>query len=112
MPPFLGQGANQAVQDSYCLARKISEYNKRLSTSSLELINEEEKSISLQEYLKDYENTRWKPTSDITLKAALLGYLETGGKGIPSKFRDVFFFTLDKLGVAQRIYLGGATPKV
>jgi salicylate hydroxylase len=25
MPPFMGQGANQAMQDAYCLANKLSQ---------------------------------------------------------------------------------------
>ena len=55
---------------------------------------------------------RWKPTADITLKAALLGYLETGNGDFLAKFRDAFFFSMGKIGVAKKVYLDGATPKV
>jgi len=27
LPPFLGQGSNQAIQDAYCMAKKLYEYN-------------------------------------------------------------------------------------
>merc|ERR1712071_720619 len=110
MPPFLGQGANQAIQDAYCLASKISEYNENLNVLST---NESQEDVikPIQKYIKDYENQRWKPTADIILKAAFLGYLEIGG-GFLSKFRDAFFFIMGKIGVAKKIYLDGTTPKV
>jgi 2-polyprenyl-6-methoxyphenol hydroxylase-like FAD-dependent oxidoreductase len=37
MPPFLGQGSNQAIQDSYCLAKKIFEFNKALANDDDEI---------------------------------------------------------------------------
>jgi len=102
MPPFLGQGCNQAMQDSYCLAKKLFEYNQLVddltsdNTMNDDIVSdteaEESERKSLKSLLKEYENQRWRPCADITLKAAFLGYLETGGEGIPSKFRDVLFF--------------------
>lgn len=112
MPPFLGQGSNQAVQDAYCLACKIAEYNNNLNASPSTSSEDQEKPKSLKKLIDEYEKQRWKPTSDITLKAAFLGYLETGGEGFLSKFRDTFFFTMGKIGVARKIFLDGATPKV
>ena len=85
MPPFLGQGANQAMQDSCSLAAKIFEYNSQVSTSSSE--------PDLKALLKEYENRRWLPITSITVKAALLGYLEVGPSLI-SNFRDVFFLVM------------------
>jgi hypothetical protein len=47
------------------------------------------------------------------VKAAILGYLETGGpNGFYSKFRDLFFKTLFTLGIATKVLLGAATPNV
>jgi len=121
MPPFLGQGANQAIQDAYCLASKISEYNSNLSPNSMATsasanananANEEDEKKSLKELLNEYENQRWKTTTLITLKAAFLGYLEAGQEGFLSTFRDAFFFFAGKIGLARKIYLDGATPKV
>ena len=66
----------------------------------------------LQHFLKNYEKVRWKPTADITLKAAFLGYLETGNSDFLSKFRDAFFFSMGKIGIAKKVFLDGATPKV
>eukprot|EP00815_Leptocylindrus_aporus_P002186 CAMPEP_0116058928 /NCGR_PEP_ID=MMETSP0322-20121206/5498_1 /TAXON_ID=163516 /ORGANISM="Leptocylindrus danicus var. apora, Strain B651" /LENGTH=498 /DNA_ID=CAMNT_0003543223 /DNA_START=146 /DNA_END=1643 /DNA_ORIENTATION=+ len=100
MPPFLGQGANQAVQDSYCLASKIHQFNTEIKVST---------ELSFREYLNSYEKTRWLPTTSITLKAALLGYLEVGG-GFLSTFRDNFFKVMGAIGVAEKVFLDGATP--
>mmetsp|Transcript_8082 Transcript_8082/g.11747 ORF Transcript_8082/g.11747 Transcript_8082/m.11747 type:complete len:536 (-) Transcript_8082:86-1693(-) len=102
MPPFLGQGSNQAIQDAYCLAAKLYEYNNNNNGSDGE---------NLQAYLKRYETIRWKPTASISLKAFLLGYLESG-KGFIGKFRDAFFRTCGILGIAEKIYFGAAVPAV
>eukprot|EP00592_Proboscia_alata_P001311 CAMPEP_0194374204 /NCGR_PEP_ID=MMETSP0174-20130528/22580_1 /TAXON_ID=216777 /ORGANISM="Proboscia alata, Strain PI-D3" /LENGTH=516 /DNA_ID=CAMNT_0039153617 /DNA_START=222 /DNA_END=1769 /DNA_ORIENTATION=- len=97
MPPFLGQGANQAVQDSYCLATTIFQHNddirRRLSTDNkcLSVEGELKRELSLRILLKEYERKRWVPTASITFKSIFLGYLETGEDGFLSKFRDSFF---------------------
>lgn len=122
MPPFLGQGANQAVQDAYSLALEIDQYNRNLlqpfnydnnGNPNINVDNEEnnESIMTLQEHLKRYESKRWIVTTSLTAKAAFLGYLETGG-GFLSKFRDVFFLTMGKIGVARKVFLDGATPRV
>ncbi len=67
---------------------------------------------SLPKLLKEYENTRWYPTTSITLKAAFLGYLETGGEGFLSKFRDTFFKVAGKVGIARKVFLDAATPRL
>jgi len=108
MPPFLGQGANQAIQDAYLLAQKICLFNSELQGSRIADMKPD-----LRALLKEYEYTRWKPTTSITAKAAILGYLETGGRdGFFSKFRDVFFKTLSIAGIPTRVLLDAATPKV
>lgn len=104
MPPFLGQGANQAIQDCYSLAQKVHDFNNALIL---------EAPTDLGSLLKQYEKSRWLPTTSITAKAAILGYLETGGRnGFYSKFRDVFFKVLALLGIPQRVLIDAATPKV
>jgi len=100
MPPFLGQGSNQAIQDAYCLAAQLYAYNDNNNNDNL-----------FQDYLKRYERIRWKPTASISLKAFLLGYLESS-KGLIGKFRDTFFRTCGILGIAENIYFGAAVPAV
>lgn len=115
MPPFLGQGSNQAIQDAYCLATKIFEHNANVAAAELEpTIRKEsdQRSKSLKTLLKEYETTRWFPTAGITFKSAFLGYLETGEKGFLSMFRDAFFFVAGKVGIARSVFLDAATPKI
>ena len=113
VPPFLGQGSNQAIQDAYCLASKIFQHNANSEgVISVQGDEEEEVQKSLQTLLKEYENTRWLPTASITLKSGFLGYLETGEKGFLSKFRDAFFFVAGKVGIARMVFLDAATPTV
>mmetsp|Transcript_18323 Transcript_18323/g.25839 ORF Transcript_18323/g.25839 Transcript_18323/m.25839 type:complete len:272 (+) Transcript_18323:238-1053(+) len=111
MPPFLGQGANQAIQDAYTLAHKIFEHNANCLIT-VKSNQEPNNTPSLKELLKSYEQIRWPPTASITLKAAFLGYLEVGGAGFLSKFRDSFFFVAGKIGLAAKVFLDAATPKV
>ena len=54
---------------SVALATKVLDYNVRVSQS---------RNPDLKAALKEYENQRWLPTTSITAKAALLGYLEVG----------------------------------
>ncbi len=106
MPPFLGQGANQALQDAVCLSNKIFLYNKQFKQSSIESDN-----VDLKALLEEYENRRWLPTASITAKSAFLGYLEAGSSFF-SNFRDVFFFVMGKLGVAEKVFMDSAKPKL
>jgi len=106
MPPFLGQGSNQAIQDAYCLVEKIVAYNAAVENGSLD-------GKTLQDYFDEYEKIRWPSTFSVFWKAAFLGYLETGGvNGFYSKFRDVFFKTMGIIGVAERVLISAATPKM
>lgn len=105
MPPFLGQGSNQAIQSAYCLASKILEYNQLIEIECTEK--------ALERALSEYRDIRWKPTFSILWKALFLGYLETGGgNGIYSKFRDSFFQFMGAIGVAKGVLLGAALPKI
>ena len=116
MPPFLGQGGNQAVQDAYCLAKSIYDYNAEVEGRRPRDDDDDDddgKPKELKTFLKEYEGVRWLPTTSITLKAGILGYLETGGRdGFYSKFRDAFFKFLFILGIPTKVLIGAATPRV
>ena len=68
LPPFLGQGANQAIQDAYCLALKLYDYNVAVTSESGDVLGTKLRSESsrdgeltpttLRSLLKDYERTR------------------------------------------------------
>eukprot|EP00977_Amphora_coffeiformis_P010552 scaffold2482_cov166-Amphora_coffeaeformis.AAC.18 len=103
IPPFLGQGSNQAIQDAYCLARKLYEYNANVVQGV--------EGPSLDKLLKDYERTRWLHNFIILMNTCFLGYLETGGEnGFYAKFRDMFYKTTGLIGIAQRVLLTAADP--
>lgn len=112
MPPFLGQGSNQAIQDAFCLATKIFEHNANVASLEQGGGDSDKRPKSLKTLLKEYETTRWFPTASITFKSAFLGYLETGEKGFLSMFRDTFFFVAGKAGIARSVFLDAATPKL
>ena len=100
----------QAIQDAFVLATKIYEFN---ACESRDRLGEDSRLVnSFALLLKDYESIRWKPTASITAKSIFLGYLETGGKGLPSLFRDAIFFVAGKLGIARKVYLDAATPQI
>jgi 2-polyprenyl-6-methoxyphenol hydroxylase-like FAD-dependent oxidoreductase len=115
LPPFLGQGGNQAIQDAFCLGSWVHQHNSQVlhqleQGSSLQ---GRAQAQSLQLCLKEYERIRWPPTFQIFWKSVFLGYLETGGfKGAYSKFRDIFFKTMGIIGVARQVLLSAAIPKV
>jgi FAD binding domain len=76
MPPLLGQGANQAIQDAYCLATKLYDYNVAVATEPLYRKDEQEREneeiafapttpTSLRSLLQEYERIRWAATFQI-----------------------------------------------
>jgi salicylate hydroxylase len=104
LPPFLGQGANQAIQDAFCLTQAVQRYNDGVANND---------DVSLGDVLADYERIRWPAIFDNLWKAAIVGYLETGGPdGLYSRFRDLLFKSLFLIGFASRVLLSAATPKV
>lgn len=115
-PPFLGQGANQALQDAFFLAKGIKAISER-ETASLptDVDNEEEKEEVLSQALVDlvtaYEGVRRPHTALLVAKSVVLGYIETlSGPGVV--FRDWFFRVMGFLGIAQKIFVDGARPRV
>jgi len=96
MPPFLGQGTNQGVQDAYCLAQELQAWQQG-------------RHGSLADALRAYEFARKFPTARLTLNSRILGFVETG---LPPLARDAFFRTTAALGIVKFIFLDGAIPKV
>uniref|UniRef100_A0A7S1J4I9 FAD-binding domain-containing protein n=1 Tax=Eutreptiella gymnastica TaxID=73025 RepID=A0A7S1J4I9_9EUGL len=99
MPPFLGQGANQAVQDAYCLAQELGCIDTGIVKGTM------------QSALAFYELKRKPTTTILLLESRFLGWLETGS-GLRAMFRDLVFRVLGKTGVASAVYLNGAVPRV
>lgn len=103
MAPFLGQGANQAIQDGYCLA------------SCLAAARAGDLSFKLLGPLQRYTLLRRAPVTALQIESRLLGAMETAGGGpgtLPQAVRDAFFLTNGKLGVAAQVFVKGARPWV
>lgn len=97
MPPFLGAGAGQAIQDAHALATeiaKIGNTHKDLKTA-----------------VKCYESSRQPATNAILQTSRLIGFLETQG-GIGAVARNNLFRILNKTGIAGKVYVTSATPTV
>lgn len=118
MAPFLGQGANQALQDALFLARGIGALNSRLrrptegGAAAEQWLFDKELLSELQELSGSYELRRKPPTALLSLKSSFLGRVETlsGGGGMFA--RDNFFRAMAALGIAERIFIGGAKPQL
>jgi hypothetical protein len=110
--PFLGQGANQALQDAYSLAQDISTANRRagdIEKDSLSL-SLKQKSVAIKMIAKDFETKRKLPTGLLSAKSIFIGALETPPGPLGGAVRDLFFVTVGKLGIAEYIFLDGAKP--
>jgi 2-polyprenyl-6-methoxyphenol hydroxylase-like FAD-dependent oxidoreductase len=94
MPPFLGQGANQALQDSWVLAEQLGKIRAFAETKRA---------------LDVYERIRKPPVAVIAASSGVIGFVETGS-GLVSNARDVAFWGLGNLGVAGKIFLKNAVP--
>ena len=105
MAPFLGQGANQAIEDAYALAFHVNRYNSPAGMRALA-------GGSLKPFVDAYELERKLPTGILSVKSNFLGLVETLGGPMGQLVRDLFFKTMGRLGVAAYIFLDGATPKV
>lgn len=107
MPPFLGQGANQALQDAYLLATGIARINGRGGTPSSRLT-----AIQLKGLVREYQSKRYLHTLQLSLKAFVLGFIETLPGPLGALFRDNFFKIMARVGVVSFVFLDGAKPKV
>ena len=96
MPPFLGQGTNQAIQDAACLADKL------VAVRAGDLAD-------VDAALAAYESDRKLAVARLGFNSVVLGAVETLA---PEGFRDAFFRATGALGVAKMVFLDGATPTV
>ncbi|CAM9099080.1 unnamed protein product [Discosporangium mesarthrocarpum] len=100
MPPNLGQGANQAIQDAYCLAECIRELN----------LGGYDRDVGRA--MHQYESMRKPTTTSLLAKSAIVGGIETLQGPLGEAFRDNFFFGMWKTGIAGKMFFDGTVPKV
>ena len=126
-PPFLGQGANQALQDAYFLADGLKSISTRLNageakrgakmTDSKETVVDQERTcreeeLLLRELVTRYEARRRPHTALLTAKSIVLGQIETLPGPIGSAFRDGFFRLTGQLGIASAVFVDQAKPRL
>ncbi|KAG5189070.1 monooxygenase [Tribonema minus] len=99
MPPTLGQGANQAIQDAYCLAERLQAL-KRGDYGSV------------REAVRSYEATRKPLVASLLAKSVFLGGVETLDGPVGAFVRDNFFSVMGTVGVAEKIFVDGGVPRV
>lgn len=97
MPPFLGAGAGQAIQDAHALSTEIAK------------IGDTHK--DLRAAVKSYESSRQQATNAILQTSRLIGFLETQG-GLGAVARNNLFRVLNKTGIAGKVYVTSATPTI
>jgi 2-polyprenyl-6-methoxyphenol hydroxylase-like FAD-dependent oxidoreductase len=86
-------------QDAYCLASRLADLESgRLS--------------SLSSALQSYERARKPVVSSLLAKSVFLGAVETLDGSLGAAVRDNFFATMATLGVAEKILMDGAVPRV
>lgn len=96
MPPYLGQGANQAIADAHVLAEAIAG------------IDDEHKDLASA--LQAYENQRKNPVEAILQSSRIIGLLETQGGLLGTTFRNYLFRFAGASGVVPRAFITAAKP--
>eukprot|EP01031_Cornospumella_fuschlensis_P024104 gene24104-29159_t len=103
LPPFLGQGANQGMQDALCLAQAIQQYNDDVMSHR----NAHPSSSMLHTYMKQYEQARKGARAELALKGRVLGEVEVlpGQTGLLAK--STFFRVMAALRVIEKEFVRG-----
>eukprot|EP01041_Mallomonas_annulata_P003554 gene3554-7071_t len=110
MAPFLGQGANQALQDAFVLAQGIK--NMHRLTTATGSSSSSSSSSALKTLAGDYERKRKLSTALLSAKSGFLGNLETLGGPLGMTVRNNFFRFTGASGIAKYVYLDGAKPNI
>ena len=89
------------------LAEGVTRINNRGTSPSVRLTN-----IQLRNLRSEYQRKRYMHTLQLSLKARLLGFIETLPGPLGGLFRDTFFRTMAKLGIVSFVFLDGAKPRL
>lgn len=98
MAPFLGQGANQCIQDAHTLAVAISGVGTKHAT--------------LKDALQAYEKIRRAPTQAIVKSSGLIGWIETQRGILGTTVRDALFSCLGYVRGVDRIFAKACIPRI
>lgn len=108
MPPFLGQGANQGIQDAVCLAGQL----RKIGLASLDTSDSAKMSSAIESALAAYTAKRLPPVALLVLESGFLGQVETLPGPGGALVRDNFFRLTGGSGVAGLVFLNGAIARV
>jgi hypothetical protein len=81
------------------------------SAANLWLV-QQEFNADLKDFVMKYQLKRKVPTALLSVKANLLGRIETQSGTFGMLFRDIFFRLTYLLGIVEKVYLSGAKPVV
>ena len=101
-----GGGAYRALRAAL-LTTGIARINGRGGTPSSRLT-----AIQLKGLVREYQSKRYLHTLQLSLKAFVLGFIETLPGPLGALFRDNFFKIMARVGVVSFVFLDGAKPKV
>lgn len=108
MPPFLGQGANQGIQDAVCLASQL----RKIGLASLDTSDSAKMNSAIESALAAYTAKRLPPVALLGLESGFLGQVETLPGPAGALVRDNFFRLTGGSGVAGLVFLNGALARV
>lgn len=116
MTPFLGQGANSAIQDAYCLAAKLRDAAAASNTFSAPSFHNTSDMPALspaqvEGAIKSYAAVRSGPTSLLQRGSALMGRLSTL-YGPLAPLRNAVLWLLGVTGAWRRVFAAAAVPRV
>jgi len=107
MPPFLGQGANQGIQDAVCLASQLRENGLADSPAG-----DSQMSSAIESALAGYTAKRLPPVAVLGLESGFLGQVETLPGPAGAMVRNNFFRVTAGTGVAGLVFLNGAIARI
>lgn len=110
--PFLGQGANQAMQDACCLATLIRDLNDDYSSTTSQAYLARLPKNALKKMALKYEAIRKPPTALLSVESRILGEIETLSGPMSRVVKENFFRIMGKTGIAKMVYMMGAVPKI
>lgn len=98
MAPYLGQGANQAIQDAHALALAVEGIGERHD--------------GMGDALREYEQVRKAPTDAIVKGSSAMGYLETQSGPVGMFVRNNVLATAGVFGLAEKAFITACIPRV
>ena len=85
---------------------------KENDSSANNWLAQQEFDADLADFVVKYQFKRKIPTASLSIKANVLGRIETQSGKFGMLLRDTFFKLTNALGIVEKVYLDGAKPIV